>query len=146
MGRILKPYPDFSADVALLVEEWYPDDFSPVDPGDGTEPRYRTGRVFPPDVQQYIANGEVFCRVNDIGGNDDGLTDHPLIDVDVLASTFARARDLAYGIRARLLGYPWRVGTTVIDKARTAMRPHPVPWDDDNTFRFYASYTVSGRR
>lgn len=141
MGRILKPYPDAGEATMLLIEEWYPSEFEPLP--DGT---FRTGRVYPPDVQDLIAEGKYFARVKDIGGNDDGLTDRPLIDVDILGSTFAGTRDLAFGIQARLLGYPWRAGSTVIDKVRTAMRPHDVPWDDDNTFRFYASYTISVRR
>lgn len=140
MSRILEPYPDVAAAVMLLAEQWYADELAPV------ADRYRTGRVFPEDVQNYVAAGEYFCRVTDIGGNDDGLTDRPLIDVDILGSTFAGTRDLAFGIQARLLGYPWRAGSTVIDKVRTAMRPHPVPWGDDNTHRFYGSYTISARR
>lgn len=136
MGRILKPYPDTAEAVMLLMEQWYPDEFGPQPDG------FRTGRVFPPNVQGKLP----FGRVTDIGGNDDGLTDYPLIDVDILAATFAQARDLSKGIQARLLGYPWRAGSTVIDKVRTAMRPHAVPWDDDNTFRFYSSYKISARR
>lgn len=141
MARIIKPYPDVAKAVMLLVESWYPEQFAPRPNGD-----LRTGRVFPPDLVEIIRKGEVFCRVTDIGGNDDGITDRPLIDVDVFAPSFRRARELAVGIQSRLLGYPWRAGSTVIDKVRTAMRPHDVPWDDDNTFRFYASYTISARR
>ena len=141
MGRILKAYPDTTGAVMDLITAWYPDDFA-----GRPEDDWRIGRKWPDNVQDIIAAGEVVCRVSDIGGNDDGLTDRPLVDIDILAPSFARARDLAFGIQARLLGYPWRAGSTVIDKVRTAMRPHAVPWDDDNTFRFYSSYTVSVRR
>jgi hypothetical protein len=137
MGRILEPYPDTTGAVMDLIVQWFPDEFTAIEGED-----FRVGRVFPPHVEKY----PYFCRVNDIGGNDDGITDRPLIDIDVLARSFAEAQRLALGIQARLLGYPWRVGTTVIDQARTAMRPHAVPWDDDNTFRQYASYSVSARR
>lgn len=143
MARILEVFPDTVAALMLLVEEWFPEDFGPTGPDLDV---YHTGRVFPQDLPELIVGGQAFCRVTDIGGNDDGLTDHPLIDVDVFANDFDRARDLAFGIQARLLGYPWRAGTTVIDQARTAMRPHPVPWDDDRIFRFYSSYTISARR
>lgn len=143
MGRILKPYPNLDEAVMLLIEQWYPEEFAPR--GDAADD-YRTGRDFPPDLPTLIANNQVYARVQDIGGNDDGLTDRPLIDVDIFAGSYARARDLARGVQARLLGYPWRVGSTVIDKVRTALRPHAVPWDDDNTFRFYGSYTISARR
>lgn len=141
MGRILKPYPDVAQAVMFLIEEWYPVEFAPLVDGS-----FRTGRVYPPNLQDHIAEGRYFARIQDIGGNDDGLTDRPLIDVDILGLTFKGTQDLALGIQAHLLGYPWRAGSTVIDKVRTAMRPHSVPWDDDNTFRFYASYTISARR
>jgi len=145
MGRIRADYPDTAEAVMLLIEEqWYPVEFAPREAAG--ERGYRTGRVFPDNLPEIIAAGEMFVRVTDIGGNDDGITDRPLIDIDVFADTFERARDYAKGIQSRLLGYPWRAGSTVIDKVRTAMRPHDVPWDDDNTFRFYASYTISARR
>lgn len=134
--RILEPYPDLAKAVMLLVESWYPTEFAP-------RPKsFRTGRVFPPNVQQVLP----FCRITDIGGNDDGLTDRALIDVDILASTFAESQRLALGIQARLLGAPWRIDGTVIDDIRTAMRPHTVPWDDDNVHRHYSSFVVSARR
>lgn len=137
MGRIVKAYPDTTGALMDLILQWFPDEFAPAAGED-----FRIGRVFPQDVQNY----PYFCRVTDIGGNDDGITDHPLIDVDLLAKSWSEARRLAFGIQAQLLSYPWRVGTTVIDQARTAMRPHSVPWDDDNTFRYYASYSISARR
>lgn len=146
MARILEPYPDTSGALMLLVEQWFPADFAPT--GTPEDPVYRTGRGFPPDLPDLILTppGGAYCRVQDIGGNDDGITDRPLIDVDIFAGSYAKARDLAFGVQARLMGYPWRAGTTVIDKARTAMRPHAVPWDDDRIFRFYSSYTISARR
>lgn len=138
MSRIITPYPDTAEALMLLVEEWFPDEFAPL--ADGT---FRTGRVFPPNVQDMLP----FCRVTDIGGNDDGITDRPLIDVDIMAATFKQARDLAVGVQARVLGCPWRASNgVVLDRARTAMRPHDVPWDDDNVFRFYGSYIISARR
>lgn len=140
MPRLLKPYPDVGEAVMLAMEVWFPEELSPL------PDVFRTGRVFPPNVQDTIAAGGYFARVTDIGGNDDGLTDRPLIDIDVLGNSYAGTRDLAFRIQARLLAYPWRAGSTVIDKVRTAMRPHSVPWDDDATFRYYASYTISARR
>lgn len=143
MPRILKDYPDLGEAVMLLVEQWYPAEFAPR--GDDLLD-FRTGRVFPPDLQDTIVAGDFFARVADIGGNDDGLTDRPLVDIQVFGSTYKGTRDLAKGIQSRLLGYPWRVGSTVIDKVRTAMRPHEVPWGDDRITSFYSSYTVSARR
>lgn len=137
MGRIIAPYPDTSGAVMDLIVQWFPEEFTP-----GPDEDFRVGRVFPPNVQRY----DYFCRVKDIGGNDDRITDRPLIDVDILAKSFTEAQRLAFGIQARLLGAPWRIDRVVIDRATTAMRPHDVPWDDDATFRFYASYSVSVRR
>lgn len=140
MGRILGDYPDVAQAVMDLVKEWFPE-LEDRAPGD-----WRVGRVWPDSVQDILAAGESACRVTDIGGNDDGLTDRPLIDIHVLSPTFTDARRLCVGIQSRLLGYPWRTGSTVIDKVRTAMRPHEVPWDDDNTYSYYSSFTVSARR
>lgn len=119
-----------------LCIEWYPE--LATRPGGD----YRVGRVFPPDLFDKLP----YVRVRDIGGNDDGLTDVPLVDVDVFHTSFDNARDLCKGIQARLLMYPHVVRSTVIDQVRTAMRPHDVPWDDDRIFRFYSSYQVSARR
>lgn len=139
MGRILKDYPDISGAVMDLIVQWYPEEF------DRPEDDWRVGRHWPNNVQDIVAAGGVVCRVQDIGGNDDGLTDRPLIDIDILAPTWVKARDIAKGIQTHLLGTPWRINGTVLDRAKTAMRPHEVPWDD-NTFRFYASYVVTARR
>lgn len=119
-----------------LFIQWYP--ALATRPGGD----YRTGRVFPPALLSKLP----YVRVRDIGGNDDGLTDAPLIDVDVFHQTFDQARDLAKGIQAQLLAYPHRIGSVTIDHVETAMRPHDVPWDDDRIARFYASYTISTRR
>lgn len=132
-------FPDVIDAMEILLLRWYPE-LEPDDPDDPSD--FRIGRVFPPDLFAKLP----FVRLRDIGGNDDGLTDFPLVDVDVFHFTFDQARALAKGIRARLLSYPHHAGTTVLDKVRTAMRPHDVPWDDDRVARFYASYTISARR
>lgn len=135
-SRILKPYPDVVEAIADLCILWFPE--LATRPGGD----FRVGRVFPDNIQNKLP----FVRMADIGGNDDGLTDIPLIDIDVFHKTFVQARDLSKGIQARLLGYPHVIGTTVIDRVRTAMRPHDVPWDDDRVKRFYSSYQISARR
>jgi hypothetical protein len=131
-----EPFPDIIDGLKILFAQWFPE--LATQPDDD----FRVGRVFPPNLQDRLP----FVRMADIGGNDDGLTDTPLIDIDVFHQTFAQARDLSKGIQVRLLGYPHRVGSLVIDEVRTAMRPHDVPWDDDRVRRFYSSYQISARR
>jgi hypothetical protein len=131
------PYPDTVDGLKVLLPQWYPE-LETED--DGT---FHVGRIFPDDMQSHLP----YVRARDIGGNDDGLTDIPLIDIDVFHSSFRAARDLALGIQAHLLGYPHRVGgLIVIDRVSTAMRPHDVPWEDDRVFRQYSSYQISARR
>lgn len=130
------PYPDLTEALMDLFIRWFPA-LATQSGGD-----FRVGRVFPENLQAKLP----YVRVRDIGGNDDGLTDVPLIDVDVFHDSFDHARDLAKGIQAHLLMYPHVIGSTVIDQVRTAMRPHDVPWDDDRVYRFYSSYQVSARR
>lgn len=134
--RSAKPYPDVIEGLKLLFPRWYPE--LETEP-DGT---FHVGRVFPDDLQDHLP----YVRVRDIGGNDDGLTDVPLIDVDIFHSSFRQARDLALGIQGKLLAYPHRVEGMVLDRVSTAMRPHDVPWDDDRVFRQYASYQIHARR
>lgn len=134
-----RDYGDQVEALEILLPQWFPE-LLPPDPDDPSS--FRVGTVWPEDLYDVLP----VVRLRDIGGNDDGLTDAALIDIDVLHFTYAQAKALARGIRARILGYPHHAGTTVLDKVRTAMRPHAVPWDDDRVARFYASYTVSARR
>lgn len=131
-----KDYPDQTEAVMDLCVRWYPE--LATKPGGD----FRTGRVFPPDLISKLP----YVRVRDIGGNDDGLTDVPLIDVDVFHRTFDLARAMAKGIQTRLLAVPHLINGVVIDQVNTAMRPHDVPWDDERIARFYASYQVGARR
>lgn len=139
MSRILKPYPDvIDGALVILLPQWFPALRNPT----GRPADFRVGRKLPSDIMDKLP----VVRLNDIGGNDDGLTDHPQIDIDVFHTSFRTCHDLAKGIQARLLGYPHRAGSVVIDQVSTAMRPHDVPWEDDRLFRFYSSYRISVRR
>jgi hypothetical protein len=129
-------FPDLTEALMDLFIRWYP--VLATQPGGD----FRVGRVFPEGLQSKLP----YVRVRDIGGNDDGLTDVPLIDVDVFHTGFNAARDLSKGIQRNLLGTPHVVNGVVIDLVRTAMRPHDVPWDDDRVYRFYSSYQVGARR
>lgn len=134
--KSLRPYPDIVEGLKLLIPQWFPELETEAD---GT---FRVGRVFPADLQSHLP----FVRLGDIGGNDNGLTDRPLIDVDVFHSSFREARAMALALQQRLLAYPLRVGSMIIDEVHTAMRPHDVPWEDDQVFRQYSSYQISARR
>src|SRR6476469_8517714 len=110
--KTTQPFPDIIEGLQLLLPQWFPELET------GPDDDFRVGRVFPDNLQGRLP----FVRASDIGGNDDGLTDVPLIDVDVFHTSFKLARDLAKGIQTRLLGYPHRVsGLLVIDSVSTAM-------------------------
>jgi hypothetical protein len=136
-----RDFPDTVDGLKILLPRWFPE-LETQD--DGTpEGIFHVGRAFPDDMQAQLP----YVRCRDIGGNDDGLTDVPLIDIDVFHSSFRAAKNLAKDIRAKLLGYPHRVeGLLIIDRVKTAMRPHDVPWEDDRVFRQYSSYQISARR
>lgn len=118
-----------------LLPEKFPE-LAPVDPDDPSS--FRVGTVWPDNVFDRLP----VVRLTSIGGNDDGLTDYPLIDIDVLHYTRAQAKQLARRIRAFLLSYPHWYDGVLIKKVRTAMRPHPVPWDDQRIARYYGSYVA----
>jgi hypothetical protein len=118
-----------------LLVLWFPE-LQQIDPNDDST--FRVGTVWPDNVYEKLP----VVRLTSIGGNDDGLTDRPLIDVDVLHFTDDQAKSLARRIRAKLLGAPHWFDGTSINKVKTAMRLHPVPWDDDRVARYYGSYVA----
>lgn len=136
-----KDYGDAIDALEILLPRWFPE-LEQVDPDDDST--FRVGTVWGENVFERLP----IVRLTSIGGNDDGKTDFPLIDVDVLHSTPDLARALARAIRAKLLGAPHWVGPpdieqgTLIARVSTAMRPHPVPWDDDRVARYYGSYVA----
>lgn len=122
-----------------LLVDWFPE-LAQSDPDDAST--FRVGTVWPPNVYDRLP----VVRLTSIGGNDDGAVDYPLIDIDVMHFTETQAKDLAHRIRAKFLGAPHWVQVDgrgiLIKKVRTAMRPHPVPWDDDRVARYYGSYVA----
>ena len=133
---LFKPYPDVIDALRELLPRWYPELAST------SEEDFHVGRTFPEDLLTKLP----FVRLADIGGNDDRITDRPLIDVDVFHQSFAQVETLARGIQAHLLSGPHWAGGILLDRVRTAMRPHPIPWDSDEVSRMYASYSLSARR
>lgn len=87
-----------------------------------------------------------FVRVVALDGQDDGITDRAAVDVDVFSATRAQARALAERIRTSLTVYPPVVGDVVIDSVFTEVRPRRLPWPDENTRRWGATYRISARR
>jgi GrpB-like predicted nucleotidyltransferase (UPF0157 family) len=87
-----------------------------------------------------------FVRVSRVGGaSPDGVTDRPVIDIDVLSTSRNTARNVAVRIEQFFLTRPHP-----IDRCNILMAPQMVPWvsrDAETTVRrFYASYHLSMRR
>lgn len=87
----------------------------------------------------------LFVRVGVVGGSDDGITDNPLVDVDVFASTYAAARGLAEDVRQGLRPRV-RMRSATIDRVRTDVSPRELPWGNANVRRISATYQISFRR
>lgn len=83
-----------------------------------------------------------FVRADSVGGNDNQVSDFPVLDVDVYATTRRDSKEIAEEIRQLLLSRPHP-----LDSVRTLMRPQRVKWVEDSDIRrFYASYHLSLRR
>lgn len=92
-------------------------------------------------------------QVTRVGGEDDGITDRPLVEVACFATTYDAARKLARDCLVTILGAP---NTTVItedypagvliDKAETASAPVRVPYDNPDLRRKVATYRFAWRR
>lgn len=100
----------------------------------------------PPDLRPALANGGVFVRVVLGGGQDDGVTDYSLVDLDVFADTRASAYAWSTDIRAWLTDGSHRIGGAVLDRAITVDKPRRLPWDDETVRRLGATYRISARR
>ena len=87
----------------------------------------------------------LFARVAVIGGKDDGITDTPLVDVDVFSNTYAAARGLAEDVRQGLRPRV-RMRSATIDTVRTDVSPRELPWGNANVRRISATYQISFRR
>lgn len=87
----------------------------------------------------------LFARVALVGGSDDGITDNPLVDVDVFSNTYAAARGLAEDVRQGLRPRV-RMRSATIDRVRTDVSPRELPWGNANVRRISATYQISFRR
>lgn len=86
-----------------------------------------------------------FVRVVLVTGDDDGVTDRSVVDIDVFDRTRV-ALALAEKIRTALTVYPPVVGGVILDTAFTEVRPRRLPWPDEQTRRWGATYRLSARR
>lgn len=89
----------------------------------------------------------IFVRWTKIGGTDDAVTDRPLVDCDVFASSRDGARRVAETIRTSLRP---RVrlspGGAIIDHVRTSTSPRELPWSNESIMRNSATYSIALRR
>lgn len=104
------------------------------------------GSVFPPDLADRLADGQVFVRVQRLGGGASRITDAPRVDVDVAASTRAAAMDAARRIEQRLTSGPVRTSRGVVDRGSAEMGPHRVAAEDEQVRHVVATYRLSTRR
>ena len=73
------------------------------------------------------------------------------VDIHVFAATYPVARNLAFGLESRLLGYPFRVSTggrsVLVDRVTVAVPSAEVEWQQDSAIRrFQGTYQFSIRR
>lgn len=92
-----------------------------------------------------------FVRINHFGGDDERLNLRPTFDLEVFASTYAKASELARTIEARLIGYPFRVSSggrsVLVDRVEVLTPTVEVEWQQDSTIRrFQGTYQFSIRR
>lgn len=118
-----------------IIGEWYnPAGYPPV-VYTGTETK--AGKEFERSLP--------FVRVGRTGGaprRGEEHTDAPVVDIDVLATTRAEAKDIAATIQQLLLSRPHP-----IDTCNVLMAPQKVEWQEGSPIRrFYASYHLALRR
>lgn len=88
-----------------------------------------------------------FLRIACFGGSDNLITDLSRIDVDAFAATRAASRALAEAARQRLIGKPHIGNGWVLDRVRTDVKPHYVPYvDKPPPHRYTAAYSSTARR
>ncbi len=104
--------------------------------GDG-----HTGGQTPAGLEELLP----FIRILRTGGPSDQTSDHPIVEVDVFAATYAAGERLAEQVRQRLVGPPPPI--PVLDKVRCDIAPRELPWGDPAVVRrFQAIYAITTRR
>ena len=97
-----------------------------------------------PDNVETLAS---FVRVKRGPGDDDLVTDAPLVDVETFAQTYGDSADLAEDVRQYMHGLSGRrVAGVLVDRVRTASGPTSVDYRNPGTTRFVASYRLEYRQ
>lgn len=98
-----------------------------------------------------LAGRMPFVRINHFGGDDERLNLRPTFDLEVFATTYAKASQIARTIETRLVGYPFRVSSggrsVLVDRVEVLTPASEVEWQQDSTIRrFQGTYQFSIRR
>jgi hypothetical protein len=97
----------------------------------------------------YPEQPTVFVRVDKLGGPRTKLRDYPLVDVEVVAPSWAEASDLIESIDAWFTSYPHSIatpsGVVVLDSVIVTRSPVEIPWDGPGR-RLAATYSLTLRR
>ncbi len=98
------------------------------------------GRELPTNLRYRMP----FVLVERRGGADDGWTDHPVVNIDVLSSQAAVAKARAEAIRDYLTGDP--LALWPIDRVETVAGPQEIPHGDTAVRRWTTTYQIGCRR
>lgn len=96
----------------------------------------------PNDLDQRLP----FIRLSGFAGDDDGWSQHVVVDVDVFTASRADGRALAEQIHQLFLSGPHVLTDCVIDWIRTVQTPARAQWDNTDLTRFTGTYRVTTRR
>lgn len=110
---------------------------------------FHVGTELPPPgapVGKRLVDRGIFALVEILGGTDTGLSDYPIVSIEVFGRSRAETYALAEAIRVWLLAAPLVAGGVAIDKAATRTRPRKLPELADGVRRWGATYELSVRR
>jgi hypothetical protein len=86
-------------------------------------------------------------RLTVASGDDDGITDSVLLDVETFGSSRFFMWELAEETRQAMLGLSGRaVDGELVDTVRTAVRPYPLDYGNPKVHRAVASYRLALRQ
>lgn len=116
-------------DVELVVIDWLED---------------RTGR--PASLTFHDIDGGPRNRVSIASGNDNTITEFPLVDIESFAASREAAMDLAQDSRKAMAELKAQVsGGWLVDTSELATRPVRIPYDNPAVHRVVASYRLGLR-
>lgn len=105
------------------------------------------------DTAASLDSDAPIIKVTRVGGADDNITDRPLVEVAVFASTYEQARQVARQCQqvilqcaARKIVTPDYPSGVLIDKAETISAPLRVPYENEHLRHKAATYQFAWRR